>query len=306
MPHTQVLLSVFNGEAFLDDLLTSLASQTASNISVLARDDGSTDNSRPLAASYDGVELVSGANLGPTKSFFKLLELSDPSASYFAFCDQDDVWMPDKVAAAVTRLGQVDPERPALYFAGYTVTDSRLRPIRDRPPLRRPPSFANALIENVATGATSVINAAARDLIVAPRPSELPAIPFLHDSWVYQVISAFGEVLYDPKPRMFYRQHGSQVVGQRRGWDLWKARMTRYSNFSLAPWLQQAVALHRVHGPSVPPRNRSILEEFLNAGRNLATRFRYLFNGDVYRQSPLETAVFRAMRSLERPSRDVD
>ncbi len=86
---------------------------------ILARDDGSKDNTPAILNLYAQENLAFsyyiGNNLGPAQSFFDLLRNS-PSADYYAFCDQDDVWDRDKLFCAVTALEEERNSTPNLYF----------------------------------------------------------------------------------------------------------------------------------------------------------------------------------------------
>ena len=87
------------------------------------RDDGSTDGTIEILRSR-GLEAERGEHLGFVRSFAALLARSD--ADYVAFCDQDDVWLPDKVSRAVARLEGISG--PALYCGRLAVVDERLEP----------------------------------------------------------------------------------------------------------------------------------------------------------------------------------
>src|SRR5512144_1359787 len=99
----QVLLSTYNGAAYLKPQMESLLSQDA-RVKILVRDDGSSDGTVPLLREYQAthpdIEVVCGTNVGFAQSFLQLLTLSSPTADYIAFCDQDDVWQPGKVSRA--------------------------------------------------------------------------------------------------------------------------------------------------------------------------------------------------------------
>ncbi|MFN3785541.1 MAG: glycosyltransferase, partial [Thiothrix sp.] len=93
----QILLSTFNGERWLAELLDSLAQQTYQNWQLLVRDDASSDQTMQVLlqwqaqypAKVSGI-LRDGVNLGSTQSFSRLVAFSQ--APYLMFCDQDDVW----------------------------------------------------------------------------------------------------------------------------------------------------------------------------------------------------------------------
>ena len=134
------------------------------------------------------------AKSGATQSFFRLFEQCSKSAEYIAFSDQDDVWLPAKLERAIAALRNIDRKEPALYCSSATITNERLQPIGLTPLWPKPPAFGNALVENIATGCTVVLNRPAIDLLAA---GPLPERAIFHDWWCYLVVSAFGTVVFD-------------------------------------------------------------------------------------------------------------
>src|SRR5580658_6386638 len=221
-PCVAILLSTFNGERYLGEQLHSYIAQTHDNWRLYWRDDGSSDDSTGLVAAFasgpgDGrcICLPKAGQLHPTASFLTLLRMAlQGGASYFAFSDQDDVWLPEKLAHAVTGLGDVTDDRPALCFCARTLVDSTLRPIAQVRALRRPPGFPAALTQNVIPGCCMVLNRAAAELIDA---MDAPDKTW-HDWWCYLVVSAReGLVISGDAPDILYRQHPANVVGEARG-----------------------------------------------------------------------------------------
>src|SRR5215469_2768853 len=115
----QVLLSAYNGERYLEPQLDSVLAQDVAGLSVLVRDDGSTDSTPMLleryAAQHSSIRLLRGENFGFARSFMHLLERSSATARYVAFCDQDDVWQPGKLSRAIAVLRTHPEEIPTLY-----------------------------------------------------------------------------------------------------------------------------------------------------------------------------------------------
>ncbi|OYX69348.1 MAG: hypothetical protein B7Y79_00020, partial [Rhodospirillales bacterium 35-44-4] len=213
----QILLSTYNGAEYLMELLASLDNQRgAPEWNLLWRDDGSSDNSQSLLRNRDRTtELVEGeAHLGPARSFLCLLAEAPEDAKAFAFCDQDDVWLPDKLARAWSWVSAQPSGYPALYFARQQLVDAALRPIGLSPEVRRPPSFNNALVQNIATGCTIMMNGAARRLILS---APLPPDGSMHDWWTYLLVSGAGGIICaDQEPTILYRQHNKNTIGSTR------------------------------------------------------------------------------------------
>lgn len=212
-----VLLSLYNGENWLNAQLDSLLAQTHHDWKLYWRDDGSTDASRAIMLSFAAhrgegrcVEVASGAGrLGVTGSYLHLLEAIPPTP-FAAFADQDDVWNPEKLAWALESLRKVPTGRPALYCGRQYLADASLGVIGESVALHHAPGFASALTQNIATGHTIVLNAEAQRLL-----REIPTPPrILHDWWAYMLTAgAGGDVLFDSRCVSHYRQHGHNTVG---------------------------------------------------------------------------------------------
>jgi hypothetical protein len=164
------------------------------------------------ARSHRSLTVEYGANLGIVGSYLRLLAEADGAGEFFAFADQDDIWPSTKIETAIAALRQRDQARPLLYFCAVEYVDAELNHLGySRPPRRL--GFGNALVENVAVGATVVINQKARTMALAI----LPQHAIMHDWWLYLLTRALGEVIYDPSPSLKYRQHGANVIGWQHG-----------------------------------------------------------------------------------------
>ncbi len=292
-----VLLSTYNGARYLPALLRSIVSQTYPGVILNIRDDGSTDGTceilRGFAASRSNVRIIPGTHLGPARSFFELLRDVDSECHFFAFCDQDDVWLPHKLEDAVLALQQNCSQEPQIYCSGVEYVDSDLRHIGYSKPLRRL-GFANALVENVATGCTQVMNRQARDLVVENMPAQL----LMHDWWCYLVVSALGRVIHDPKPQVKYRQHAGNAMGAPKGLlHITKSRVTRLlrrGRRSLG-FIEQAAEFHRIFKNKLKQEDRQMLEQFLEARNGSWQRIKCAAKVGVWRQSKIEGAILRLL-----------
>lgn len=291
----QVLLSTYNGARYLESQMESLLAQDYPDLEILVRDDGSTDRTPALLAKYaelEQVTVVLGENQGFVGSFFNLLASASSRADYFAFCDQDDVWARDKVSRAVAQLA-AEQGRPAMYCGRVELVDEDLAPIALKALPGRGPAFPSALVQNIATGCTIVLNARGRELLVGRFPAFTPS----HDWWFYLVLSALGKVIYDPQPKMLYRQHGGNVVGHKvKFWDKVVKRL-RGGGMRRHTATRQARELERLFGGQIPAGNKALLDRFL-AERGLAGRLRYALSGEVYGQSPKDDLKLKLLIAL--------
>jgi len=297
MPHKiQVLLSTYNGTQFISQQLESILSQSCQPALISIRDDASSDKTYKLvteyAAAHSNIKAVRGERLGPARSFLELLRGADSDCDYFAFADQDDVWMPAKLENALAMLVPHSSSEPLLYCSRLEYVDAQLGH-RGYSKTPTQVGFANALVENVAMGCTVVLNREARRIII----ERLPARALMHDWWCYLVISAFGRVIYDERSGLKYRLHGRNAVGAPTNVvQQITRRLVRFLKHDGALKLtDQALNFFQCFGALLNERELNILQRFLAVRGKLWSRLIYSAQMDVWRQSRIDTAILRAM-----------
>lgn len=301
MKKVQVLLSAYNGEQYISEQIQSILSQTHAAVSILIRDDGSSDKTLELLDQWvtthpDKIKLIKGTNVGVVSSFFELLRAADAEADYYCFCDQDDVWLDHKVEHAITRLNSsIHTEVPAMVFTSTYLTDDELnrKGAWPKPPAREP-SFFNALYENIAIGATITMNRSARNLFLNSQSVDSQKV-LMHDWWFYLLVSAFGTVIYDNKPSMLYRQHSNNVVGGSNSIvgklkSKW-ASFKRHTGKDLLH--KQASEFDRIYGSRLAGEQKEQLDLFLATRTRFMDRLRYARKSKLYRQSKSESLLFK-------------
>lgn len=225
-PVVTVLLSAYNGANFIGQQLDSLLLQTSKNFVVHVRDDGSTDETGDIVDLYalknPGVvfhALDDLGNLGAANSFLALLNhVKEPA--YVMFCDQDDVWFPDKIEKFLSRIREVESDRPSgtpvLVFGDMVVTDEFLSVISDsfwayqRIQVNGCGDWQKLLVSNCVTGCSSILNSQATHLL-----KTFDRSPVLHDLLAAVLVAKNGVVEPMPIPTMYYRQHAVNVEGAR-------------------------------------------------------------------------------------------
>ena len=183
-----ILLCTYNGARFLAEQLDSLGSQTHQNWVVFASDDGSTDQTLEILRQYEAkwparkLTIRQGPQKGFCQNFLSLACDPDIKADYYAFCDQDDVWLPAKLEVALSNIvaNQSDGV-PYLYCGRSKYVTENLKPRGMSPLFVFPPSFRNALVQSIAGGNTIVFNQAAKLLLEKVGPVYVPS----HDWWSF-------------------------------------------------------------------------------------------------------------------------
>lgn len=211
MKKVQILMSTYNGEKYLKEQIESILNQENVEISLLIRDDGSTDETlnilEHLAKENKNIHYYASQNIGVARSFMELVNKSN-EADYYAFADQDDVWKPKKLISAIEKL-ESNIETPSLYISALEVVDEELNTIEIKK-VSGNHCFEGEMAKNFATGCTMVFNKKLCDIIKMYNPEYL----IMHDSWITRVCYAIGgNVIIDENTYIKYRQHGNNVVG---------------------------------------------------------------------------------------------
>lgn len=294
-PRIAILLSTYNGARYLPEQLASFLAQTERDWVLLWRDDGSTDTTVGIMENFAAdvgsdrcSRVTTPGRLGVAGNFYALIAAARSLRLPVAFSDQDDVWLPGKLARALSAVGS--GPGPTIYCSRQTLVDDALTPIGVSAPVNRPPSFAAALTQNIATGCTVVLDAAAVALVAASIPPKGP----LHDWWSYLLVTgAGGRVIADAEPTMLYRQHAANLVGapaSQRHRAL--AALRRGPEAYIAMLRANVAALKNV--PVLTPEARRIVNALNAALRGGAmARLRALSLPGLHRQTALETALFR-------------
>ncbi|WP_157288217.1 glycosyltransferase family 2 protein [Uliginosibacterium gangwonense] len=289
-PKVAILLCTYQGQQYLAEQLDSFAAQIHSNWEVSASDDGSEDGTYSILEAYQQkwplgrLSIHRGPAKGFAANFLSLTCKTSIDADYYAYSDQDDIWEADKLVRAVEWLETVPQGTPAMYCSRPRLVDAENNEIGFSPLFSKPPSFANALTQNIAGGNTIVFNNAARSLL-CEAGDNLSVVT--HDWWVYMVVTGCGgKIFYDTVPTLRYRQHDSNLVGMNATWISRFRRVRMLWQGQFRTWNERHIAaLYKLHD-KLTPESRSILECFTKARQtSLFLRLLHLKRSGIYRQT---------------------
>jgi glycosyltransferase involved in cell wall biosynthesis len=297
-------LATYNGAEYLSDLLDSILTQTYVKWRLIVRDDGSSDNTLSIIEAYKKkhehiIKVLDNKRirLGACASFSELMEYS--TADYIMFCDQDDVWLENKIESLLAALQDLEIKQgkntPILIHSDLTVTNAQLEILAHSfwryqhllPSLGS--SFPRLLMQNVVTGCAAVFNRSAKECALP-----LPRNAIMHDWWLALVVSAFGYVQYLPGPTVLYRQHTDNVTGAKK-YDLQyilgkilSMMKTKDLQLSISRSKNQAKALLDRYGKELKPEHRAAASAMAHidhlgaiAKRQAIWRHRLLKNGFI-------------------------
>lgn len=299
MKKVQILLSSYNGAKYIEEQLDSILVQDYPNISILIRDDGSSDGTirilEKYAAQYEQISYYLGENIGVINSFFDLVFHSDPSADYYAFSDQDDVWLKNKISRAVDKLEAMKKKQPLLYCGRTTLVDQDLQLIQSsiKTAIIKP-DFANALVENICTGCTSVFN---RELLEMVKDN-IPRFTVMHDWWLYLIASTFGDIYYDEKSHILYRQHQGNAVGTKTNY--YDEFIKRLKNYKKNRGNISRQATEFLNHFELDQDKNQLISCVINAKSHFASRLKILSGNQIYRQRRMDNIIFKILFLLGR------
>lgn len=212
------VLSVYNGAKFLEEQLNAILQQTHSNWQLYVRSDGSKDHSLDIIKDYvkkdARIHLLDerGVNVGYTKS--QALLLSHVTEPYIIFCDQDDVFLPEKTSRSLQRIKEIETSAklPALVHTEAIVVDSQLNPIKatfigDHGNIK---GINGIVFANCVSGSSMMINHSLKTIVL----DSLSSIQFdLLDYHIAILSELIGVRAFIPEPMLKYRQHENNAVG---------------------------------------------------------------------------------------------
>lgn len=294
----EILLAVYNGEQYLPEQLDSILAQSDDRWHLTVSDDGSEDASPAIIADYArrypekiGVRPARQRFGSARDHFFDLMATCD--AEYMLFCDQDDVWYPDKVKrtreALIAAAEKWGPDAPILVFSDQTPTDADLNPLA--PSLMRYQGqyfeafdYRSILMQNVVTGGAMGVN---RALARLGRPRGDASGIIMHDWWLAATAARFGHVVYIDEPLGAYRQHVDNAVGAKNvnsaGYIARQLRALKEVRRTIVKKKRQASAFAGVFSDALTEDDRAFLSAFTrdHSGPLFWLKYRRLIHGAV-------------------------
>jgi glycosyltransferase involved in cell wall biosynthesis len=222
MISVSVAMATHNGERFIREQLESLAAQDCLPSELVITDDGSEDQTVAIAEQFAKsapfrVNIYRGSErLGFRANFMRAANLC--ACELIAFCDQDDVWSPRKLARCIEPFR--DPTVLLAYHNAHVVTEAgEPHDSLDHfgaAPIRPPLSCYPIRWMQYPLGFTEVFH---RSILkfsdlwqMSSDYCDLTA-PMGHDQWVFFIASVFGSIAYIDEALVSYRQHGANTVG---------------------------------------------------------------------------------------------
>jgi len=286
-----ILLATYNGEKYLAEQLDSLLAQTFIDFTIHVQDDVSTDSTWEILESYkarypDKFHITQRmTNSGSAKNNFLDL-ITTVRDKYLMLCDQDDVWLPNKIELTMAKMKSMEqdyPNQPLLVHTDLQVVDENLNIIN--PSFRKQTkrnynrkAFHQILNLNIASGCTIMYNLELANLL-----EKIPTHCVMHDWWLKLVATAFGKVDHINDATILYRQHGKNACGakdvRKLSYKINRLLNGRELKATLHETCHQAGCLLEIYNDKLTDQQKYILQGYSSIphawkGKRIATIFR--------------------------------
>lgn len=215
-----VYLSYYNGSKYFDEQINSLLNQKDVDIRIFIRDDGSNESEAAFLEKYcdnNQIMIMHGENEGFGKSFMQLVSCTKEKADFYAFCDQDDVWLDFKLKVACEKIKS--RSGPVAYSAQPKYVNSKLEPLDEFGTIVDTIHFGEMNVYDAleyhlfGIGCTFVWNNALNDIL---KKIDLKCFSFSHDNFLSVLTPFVGFFYRDSLQSILYRQHGGNVSGNKK------------------------------------------------------------------------------------------
>ncbi len=216
-----VLMAAYNGEKYISEQIESVLTQTYKDFCIYIHDDGSKDNTVKIIQKYERdnpgkIVLMDGMVQGGAKMNF-IYMLKNVEADVYMFCDQDDVWINDKIEKLVIKFEDNAKNMPMLVYTDLKYVDKDLNIIKnsyfeymEKNP--RKDSVQDVLKKNLFVGCTLMFNRQLREMAI--KYKDINNIQ-MHDWWLGLIATVKGRVYFINEQMVMYRQHDSNVTGMK-------------------------------------------------------------------------------------------
>lgn len=291
-----VLMSTYNGEKYIREQLDSIIAQENVSVKILIRDDGSKDSTVQIIDEYqkkypDCIILEHGNNIGCRDSFLWLMKEAVNNYldyDYYAFSDQDDIWLKRKLYAGTLALQKSDSQYK-LYFSEYKLVNPQLRPLGKKT-YKYKYTLGEAFMTQPCIGCSMMFN---YDLLKEASLAKTSLFNY-HDAWMYELAMTLGcDLLTESKEYMLYRQHNNNAVGNHQTFtDRWKRRFHQFFHTDNRRSRLAQYILDNYEN-IIPERQKAILTNICSYRTSIMSKIKLLTNSEYTSGKSIHNLLFK-------------
>jgi len=294
-----IIMATYNGEPYLNEQIESILKQSVQDFHIYIYDDGSSDGTLDVIQAYQkrySDKITLSLNKEPARgaAYNFIRAMTRHKEHYVMLCDQDDVWLPDKLALSLEKMREMEAlygyHMPILLHSDLIVVNRELEIIAEsyRKMMRanyKRTALHQVVSQNIVTGCTAMYNSALAELL-----TEIPNFLVMHDWWLLLIAGAMGRISFLQEKTVMYRQHGNNSVGAADiasfSFITRKIRNSVEIRKALDDSYRQADAFLRLYGNMIPDKQREIISRYasipgLGKFRRMWTvlRYKHIKNG---------------------------
>lgn len=294
-----IIMATYNGEKYLKEQIESILSNTCTEWHLSIYDDGSTDHTFSIIKEYEKKypDKITGyknkENLGVKHNFLNAIK--NEAYEYVMFCDQDDVWLPDKIGITYQKMLEAqnkNPSIPITIFTDAKLVDEKLNVLynsyfRTSNLDVKKVDLSHILMENKLIGCTVMIN---KEVI---QNLKIPVSLRMHDWWIAILTSSFGKIEFLDQPTILYRQHAANVIGGQDKVSYIKNRLSSLKKQKevLRLTQDQAMQFYELYKGTLSDKNRYLIKQFAELNKRNWLMRRYI----ILKYGYLKTGLVRNM-----------
>lgn len=211
-----ILMATYNGEKYICQQLDSILNQTYRKFKLIIRDDGSIDDTVTIIKNYikkdNRISLIEGINVGLNANFAILLKKAVVDEnSKIMFCDQDDVWLPEKIEISLNVLNALEDKYghsvPLLVYCNRQYVDAENRYMNFSIDYKTDNLWSLLAVNNIY-GCTMMFNYSLGKMLIP-----MPSYVYVYDAYVALMAGLFGKIKFINKKLIRYRQHKQNFTG---------------------------------------------------------------------------------------------
>ena len=211
-----IIMATYNGGRYIENQILSILQQTHKNWILYVHDDGSSDDTLEVINKYIKIDkrivLIDDGiiRLGAGRNF--LHTLSHSNQNYAIFCDQDDIWLENKLEELLREIERIDSsDQPVLVYSDGYAWDEKGLIHQESISTAHAKQLQDFIMFNGGyQGCSIIMNKRLIDLT-----RRYDGYVYHHDDLVSLVAHTFGRVRFYPKQLMLYRQHSNAVTGNK-------------------------------------------------------------------------------------------
>jgi rhamnosyltransferase len=253
------MMATYNGGEYIREQIDSIISQTWNNWKLLIRDDGSSDHTISIIKEFvdkdNRISLTENHSdyHGWQRNFQQLILQSSNEADYYMFCDQDDIWKPNKIEVFVDEMKIIEQSSNSKAVIVYgdmeiidesgKVTQNSFNSIYNMKLKHSTDSFFSQRIYGCNMMINSVLMNQAKKTLADQTYSDL-----CHDGFIAKVTAATdGVIHFIDIPYMQYRRYGGNATGNQEFAITWNRIFSRLKKFNKLAKDQNSTYVQSLH-----------------------------------------------------------